>query len=104
VDEFRTPLDAESAAAALAALLRGKQTGVFHLGGAERVSRFELGQRVADAFGLSPHLLEPVPRSTHQGPPRPVDVSLDSGRARRELGWAPRPLRESVPESRSEPG
>src|SRR5262249_44538480 len=42
-DEFRTPVDPESAAVALAALLRGKQTGIYHLGGAERVSRFELG-------------------------------------------------------------
>jgi dTDP-4-dehydrorhamnose reductase len=104
VDEFRTPLDPESAAAALASLLRGRQSGLFHLGGGERVSRFELGQSVARAFDLPDRLLEPVPRSTHQGPPRPVDVSLDSSRARRELGWVPRPLSESVPESRPEPG
>jgi dTDP-4-dehydrorhamnose reductase len=104
VDEFRTPLDPESAAAALATLLRGQQTGLFHLGGAERVSRFELGQSVARAFDLPAHLLEPVPHSTHQGPPRPVDVSLDSSRARRELGWAPRPLPEGIAESRTQPG
>jgi dTDP-4-dehydrorhamnose reductase len=103
-DEFRTPLDPESAAAALGALLRGKGAGLFHLGGSERVSRIEIGRRVAEAFGLPPSLLEAVPRSTHAGPPRPVDVSLDSTRARTELGFVPRPLGECVVESRPEAG
>ncbi len=102
-DEFRTPLDPESAATPLAALLRGKAAGIFHLGGPERISRFELGRRVAEAFGLSEALLEAVPRSTHTGPPRPVDASLDSTRARTELGFEPRPLRESIAESRPQP-
>jgi dTDP-4-dehydrorhamnose reductase len=100
VDEFRTPVDPESAALALASLLRGRHAGLFHLGGPERISRFELGRRTADAFGLSSSLLEPIPRSSHTGPPRPTDVSLDSGRARRELAWTPRPLAESLAESR----
>jgi dTDP-4-dehydrorhamnose reductase len=99
-DEFRTPLDAESAATPLAALLRGKAAGIFHLGGPERISRFELGRRVAEAFDLPAALLEAVPRSTHTGPPRPVDASLDSTRARTELGFEPRPLRDVVAESR----
>jgi dTDP-4-dehydrorhamnose reductase len=105
VDEFRTPLDPESAALALGSLLRGRHAGVFHLGGGERVSRFELGRRTADAFGLgSSSLLEPIPRSSHTGPPRPIDVSLDSSRARRELAWTPRPLADSLVESRPEAG
>jgi dTDP-4-dehydrorhamnose reductase len=103
-DEFRTPLDPESAATALAALLRARAAGIFHLGGPERISRFELGRRVAEAFDLPGTLLEAVPRSSHTGPPRPPDVSLDSSRARVELGFAPRPLRESLAESRLEAG
>jgi dTDP-4-dehydrorhamnose reductase len=103
-DEFRTPLDPESAAAALAPLLRGKGAGVFHVGGPERISRLELGRRVAEAFGLPASLLEPVSRSAHRGPPRPMDASLDSSRARTELGFVARPLRESIAESRPEAG
>jgi dTDP-4-dehydrorhamnose reductase len=103
-DEFRTPLDPESAAAALALLLRGRGAGVFHVAGPERTSRLELGRRVAEIFGLSSSLLDPAPRSTHVGPPRPADVSLDSTRARTELGFVPRPLHESIAESRLEAG
>ncbi len=103
-DEFRTPLDPESVAAALASLLAGQAAGVLHLGGPERLSRLELGRRVARVFGLSPSLLQPVPRSAHTGPPRPIDASLDSGRARRELAFAPRPVDEAIRESRPDAG
>lgn len=103
-DEYRTPVDPESVAAALPPLLEGKGAGLYHLGGPERLSRHELGRRVARAFGLAESLLVPVPQSTHPGPPRPLDASLDSGRARRELGFAPRPLDEAIRESRVERG
>ena len=46
-DEWRTPLDLASAASGLLALLRSSNTGVLHLGGPERLSRLEMGQRLA---------------------------------------------------------
>ncbi|HET8646771.1 MAG TPA: sugar nucleotide-binding protein, partial [Vicinamibacteria bacterium] len=57
-DQYRTPVDAESVAAAAAALLRGQENGVFHVGGPERVSRHQLGLRVAAALGLDAGLIE----------------------------------------------
>jgi len=99
-DEYRTPVDPESVAPALAALLEGHGAGLFHLGGSERVSRYELAVRVARAFALPESLLEPVLAATHEGPARPKDTSLDSGRARRELGYAPRPLDEALRDGR----
>jgi dTDP-4-dehydrorhamnose reductase len=100
-DEFRTPIDPESVADALARLLAGSQAGVFHLGGPERLSRFELGERVARAFGLPTRGLVPALQAEHQGPDRRApDASLDSGRARRELGWQPRPLDAAIREGR----
>jgi dTDP-4-dehydrorhamnose reductase len=103
-DEYRTPVDPESVARALALLLRGNATGRFHLGGPERVSRYELGLRVARALGLPTHGIEAARQAEHVGPARPPDVSLDITRARRELGWAPRPLDEVLAEGRAEPG
>ncbi len=100
-DEFRTPVDPESLAAALARLARGREAGVFHLGGPERVSRYELGLRVARAFGLDASGLVAGVRAEHRGPDRRApDTSLDSGRARRELGFEPRPLDAAIAESR----
>jgi dTDP-4-dehydrorhamnose reductase len=96
-NQYRSPVDPESLASALAALLRGTQTGRFHLGGRERVSRWELGLRVARQCGLCIDLIEPVTRAAAaHGAPRPPDVSLESSRAERELGWQPRPLDEAI--------
>jgi dTDP-4-dehydrorhamnose reductase len=103
-DEFRTPLDPEAIAAAIRELLRGSGAGLYHLGGPERVSRHELGRRVADVFGLDEAGIEAVTRATFSvDTPRPADVSLDSERARRELGYAPRPLETMIRSSRLEP-
>jgi dTDP-4-dehydrorhamnose reductase len=101
VDEYRTPVDADSLAPALVALLAGTHTGRFHLGGPERISRHELGLRVARALGLSPDGIEAVRQADRPSPePRPADVSLDSGRAQRELGYQPRALEEAIREDR----
>jgi dTDP-4-dehydrorhamnose reductase len=99
-DEYRTPVDAESLVVALGALLTGTQTGRFHLGGPERISRYELGLRVARVLGLDPAPIEGVRQAERAGPPRPADVSLDSGRARRLLGFSPRPLDEVIRDGR----
>jgi dTDP-4-dehydrorhamnose reductase len=103
-DQARTPIDAESVADALARLLRGKGSGRYHLGGDERVSRYELGMRVAEARGLDPSGITAVTQAEHHLPvPRPADVSMDSQRAKRELEWAPRPLDAGIREGRPWP-
>jgi nucleoside-diphosphate-sugar epimerase len=59
---------------------------------------------VARLLGLDASGLVPVRQADVPAPePRPRDVSLDSGRARRELGWAPRPVDEALLEGRAAP-
>ncbi len=103
-DEYRTPVDPESVAAAIERLLQRGGSGRYHLGGSERLSRHELGQRVSRALGLDAARLllgRQADRPTSE--PRPADISLDSTRAARELGWVPRPLDEALAESRAQP-
>ena len=103
-DQYRTPADADSIAPALAALLRGDHTGRFHLGGPERVSRYELGLRVARVHGIPPDGIEAVLSADRPGAAlRPADVSMDCSRARRELGYTPRSLDEMIGGDRKEP-
>jgi len=103
-DEHRTPVDAESLTDALDRLLEGRGSGRFHLGGPERLSRYDLGLRVARALGLPESGIVTGRQSDHTGPdPRAADVSLDSSRARAELGWQPRPIEEGIREGRAEP-
>ena len=104
VDEHRTPVDPGSVADAIDRLLARPAAGRFHLGGPERLSRLDLGRRVARAFDLAEGAFAPARQADHRGPdPRPADVSLDSSRARRELGWQPRPLDEAIREGRDGP-
>jgi dTDP-4-dehydrorhamnose reductase len=103
-DELRTPVDPESVADGLLRLLAGAGSGCFHLAGSERMSRLDLGRRIARALGLPEALLEPARQADHPGPdPRPADVSLDISRARLELGWEPRPIDAALREGRPGP-
>jgi dTDP-4-dehydrorhamnose reductase len=103
-DEHRTPVDPESVADAVERMLAARTRGLFHLGGPERLTRHELGLRVARALGLSADGLVAARQADYAGPdPRPADVSLRSERARRELGWEPRPTDEALRESRLGP-
>lgn len=102
-DEWRTPIDPQSVAEAIQAVLaRPSARGIFHLGGAVRLSRAELGEQVAATFGLDPGLIRRTTRSAHQGAPRARDVSLDTTRAREELNWTPRPLDVVLREGRND--
>lgn len=94
-DEYRTPLDLATAADALVRLLESGATGLVHVGGRERLSRFELARRVAVALGLDAGLV----RANRQGDvpsaePRPADVSLDTARLAALLPDLDRPTAE----------
>ena len=103
-DEFRTPVDPESVAAAVRLLVEKGGTGVFHIGGTERLSRLELGHRAARVLGLPAEGIEAGFQVDYPGPDRrPADTSMDSSRARRELRWTPRPLEDALRSTRSGP-
>jgi dTDP-4-dehydrorhamnose reductase len=80
-DEHRTPLDMATASEILVRLATSRETGLFHVAGTERVSRFELMRRSAGALGLDPTLIRPNRRADVALPePRPADVSLDTSK------------------------
>lgn len=80
-DEFRTPLDYRSAARGLIQLATSDVTGVIHLAGRERLSRFDLMTRVARHLGIDPSLVRCNGQAdVAGGEPRPADVSLATRR------------------------
>jgi len=96
-DEWRTPLEVGDAAAALLELLGGDARGLLHVGGPERLTRWELGQALLAARGLAPDAVRAVRRAELAlAGPRPEDVSLDSRRARARLGRALRAPRAAL--------
>jgi dTDP-4-dehydrorhamnose reductase len=80
-DEYRTPLDLSTAADVLVRLAESDHSGLYHVAGRERVSRFELMRRAATVLGLDPLLVRPNRRADANLPePRPADVSLDTSK------------------------
>ena len=82
-DEWRTPLSLATAARALLALVPADVRGLLHIGGPERLSRLEMGQRLAAYLGVDPaRILAASRESMKAAEPRPRDLSLDSSRWR----------------------
>ncbi len=85
-NEIRTPLDVITLARSLLELAENDYTGYLHLSGNDRMTRFEMAQRIADKLGLPRKLV--VVKNANVSPdraPRPRDVSLNNGKARSVL-------------------
>ena len=95
VDEFRTPLSAESAVAGLFLALN-KVSGIIHFGGKERISRYDFGKLMQRVFKFENVRMRPCKQDEiHMAAPRPADVSLDSSKAV-ALGFKQLPLIEEL--------
>ena len=86
-DEFRCPLHASVAARAVWELARAGRTGLFHLAGNKRLSRWEIGEMVA---ARSPGLDTRMQRASIQdysGPPRSPDTSMNCSKIQAVLSF-----------------
>ena len=77
-DEHRTPLHLADAANGLLLAAASDQTGLFHLGGLERLSRWEMGCRLAEIVGKPNSFTRTRQADIEFSEPRPADVSLIS--------------------------
>jgi dTDP-4-dehydrorhamnose reductase len=90
--ERRQPALAREVASAvwsIVALPNSERAGIWHLVGAERITRRDLGARVARALGCPDPGVEVTPPSPIE---RPHDLYLTGRRARDRIGWRPRPV------------
>jgi dTDP-4-dehydrorhamnose reductase len=97
-DEIRTPVLAEDVASATAELAVMKTTPrLLHLGGPDRVSRYDIGCAAARAFGHDTARLEAVKQADLDlFPPRPPDLSMKTSLARGILSNPPRTLEKGL--------
>lgn len=78
-DEWRTPVAFHSAAQMLVRLALSNQTGLIHVGGPERMTRLEMGTRLARFLAVSGKGIQSIQREEiHSAEPRPRDTSLVS--------------------------
>lgn len=100
-DVYENPLFNLQCARALWRMVERRPSGVFHLAGATRVNRWELGLAVARAFSLDESLIERVGSSAFPAiAARPPDTTFDTGRMTRELGVEPLTLAQGLAEMR----
>ena len=86
-DQFRTPLLVNEAVRIILKLLETEVTQeVFHLGGQERLNRYEFGKKFAKAFGYDEQYLQPVTmQEVELSAKRGSDCSLNTQKIRNLL-------------------
>ena len=88
-DEYRTVASAKSVCEGIKLLIENNQKGIFHLGGNERLSRYEMGEIICSIYGYDKKYLKPSLQKDVKMPAlRPRDVSLDNTKMK-NLGWQP---------------
>lgn len=60
INLFNTPLEIAPAAGAMTQLALGQARGIFHIGGHDRISRYDFAVATAEIFGLDAHLVQAV--------------------------------------------
>ncbi len=95
-DEFRTPVSGLTAAKGLLLVLEKQFNGCIHLGGRERISRYEFGKLMVKIFQIANGKIKPGrQQDVKMAAPRPSDVSLDSSVAF-ELGYSPLSIKKEL--------
>jgi len=97
-DEFRTPIELGDAARAVAEAGASTATGVLHIAGSQRLSRYEMIEIAARAMGIERPNLAASSRAEAGGPePRPADLSLSCARYESLFNHPPgRPMAEAM--------
>lgn len=75
-DEYRSPMAAKITARALWELLAAKKPGMFHIAGAEKLSRYDIGRLLTERWGESNGRILAGTLKDYNGPPRAPDTSL----------------------------
>jgi dTDP-4-dehydrorhamnose reductase len=89
-DQHNNPTYADNLAEILLALYRKDVNGIFHVTGAECLSRYEFAKRIADVFELDSKLISSVTTpELNQIAPRPEKVLMVTNKVERVTGMKP---------------
>jgi dTDP-4-dehydrorhamnose reductase len=89
-DEFRSPIPAAETARAAWELANNNCTGVYHVAGAEKLSRWQIGQLLAERWPEIKAKMESGSAKDFPGPPRALDTSMNISKVQKVLS-APLP-------------
>ena len=86
-DEFRSPTTARVTARAVWELVGANARGLYHVAGAQRLSRLEIAQLIGARTPGVTARIEPGSIREYSGPPRSPDTSLNSTKAQALLSF-----------------
>jgi dTDP-4-dehydrorhamnose reductase len=86
-DEFRCPIPAGPLVRALWEFAAQPRAGLYHLGGSERLSRWEIGELLARRYPELRPWIQPGSVADYHGPPRPPDLSMRSDKMQALLSF-----------------
>jgi dTDP-4-dehydrorhamnose reductase len=96
-DQFRGPTLAEDLAEVCINAALRKSEGIYHVSGAEVMPIIEIAKTVADYFKLDANYIHPVTTDELNQPARrPLKTGFNISKARKELDFNPRSLREGL--------
>lgn len=84
-DEFRCPIPAVETVRAVWELVRKNCAGIYHVAGAEKLSRWQLGELLAKRWPEVTEKIESGSARDFPGPVRALDTSLDISKAQEVL-------------------
>jgi dTDP-4-dehydrorhamnose reductase len=84
-DEFRNPIFAGETARAIWELANQNCAGIYHVAGAEKLSRWQIGQLLAKRWPEVKANIVPALAKDFPGPPRALDTTLNISKVQRAL-------------------
>jgi dTDP-4-dehydrorhamnose reductase len=85
IDEFRCPIFAGETARAVWELANQHCAGIFHVAGAEKLSRFQIGQLLVQRWQEIKGKIESGSAKDFPGPPRALNTTLDISKVQKIL-------------------
>ncbi len=97
IDQWNSPTLNINLAEMIIEVMKRRLTGIYHLAGATRISRYEFAKLIAKSFELDDALINPINSSgINWIAKRPRDSSLDVSKARRILSHKPYKIEEAL--------
>ena len=97
VDQIANPTHVSDLAASIVKIIERERTGLYHIGGADTVSRFEFALKISEIFGLDGSLIrKATSNDLRQTAARPLMTSLVTLKAQSELDLHPMSVAQGV--------
>jgi dTDP-4-dehydrorhamnose reductase len=96
-DQIGNPTYIDDLVNVLNKIIEFKKEGIYNIGGAEFISRYDFTKQIAEYFNLDRNLIKPiVTKDLNQPASRPLKSGLITLKAETELGYKPISIQESL--------